>query len=154
MIEAVGVGKPVLFVVREPVDSIVSWHQFTGQAFERIIAHYVVFHRKLSGYRSQMVVATFDKLMTDFSKPLQRLQLKYGIEANLDFSQDTLAQQTLAAIDRDIEASGKVKDENIVPRPSPQRAVRKAGLLAELRAPRFEPALVEAEAVYRDFAGE
>jgi hypothetical protein len=149
---AIKMGKPVLFIIRQPVDSIISWHLFTGQPLERIIAHYVVFHRKLLIYRDKMAIVTFDELTNDFPDVLRRLQKRAALDFNTAFEHDTLARQAIASIDDTTSFKDGADREKMIPRPSEWRRELKTKLAVELRTQCYAQAMADADRVYAQFS--
>jgi hypothetical protein len=74
---------PVILLVRNPVDAIVSACMYKGTEFlDYYVRHYIAFHKWLIQRKSQVVVAEFGLATTNFNEIIDRVNKKYGVAFN------------------------------------------------------------------------
>jgi len=147
---AVALGKPTLFVVREPVACLASLltaapHVRIKPAYEEYIHH----HREVLPLVDDLVIGTFEQITTDFGLVVDALNERFGTTfARFEQTPESV-DRVFARIDAHYEELyGDRASERVVPRPSPARKAEKAWLTAQLTSPRHAGLLAEAREVY------
>lgn len=125
---AVKEGLPTLLAIRDPRSSVVSYVQYyPGVSMSAAIINYTIFYRTCLQVRSQVSVAPFTEIVTDMGRVIDGLNTQFGtaferfehVPANVD--------RCFALMEERWALYGRRIDE-VVPRPSPLRAQRKAEL--------------------------
>ena len=147
---AVALGKPTLFVVREPVACLASLltaapHVRIKPAYEEYIHH----HREVLPLVDDLVIGTFEQITTDFGLVVDALNARFGTSfARFEQTPENV-DRVFARIDAHYEELyGDRASERVVPRPSAARKAEKAWLTAQLTLPRHAGLLAEAREVY------
>lgn len=148
---AVARRLPTLVVVRRPVDAVTSLliaapHVQLRAALDEWIHH----HRVLLPLRDDLVVATFDQVISDMGAVTARVDERFGTS----LPRYRPGPDADAAVFAAIEENHRVLHggtENGVPRPSQARRAEKEWLLGRLEAPRFERLVAEAEDVFAEY---
>lgn len=143
---------PTVFVVRQPLDTIVSLliavpHVPFGEAIDEWRHH----HREILPYHERFVVATFDQVTKDFGTVTSRVNERFGTSFACYQATPANDEAVFAAIDENhTRLHGGT--ENVVPRPSELRRGEKEWLLAQLDAPEFRGRLDDSKALYGELA--
>lgn len=151
---AVELGKPTLFVVREPVACLASLltaapHVRFGPAFDEYVHH----HRIVAGLADDLVVGTFEQITTDFGAVTDRLNRRFGTSfARFEQTPENV-ERVFARIDAHYAVLyGDRATERVVPRPSAARKAEKAWLTEQLTSTRHAARLAAARDVYEELA--
>lgn len=152
---AVALGKPTLFVVREPIACLASLltaapHVRIGPAYDEYIHH----HRLVLPLADDLVVGTFDQITSDFGVVTDRLNQRFGTAfPRFDHTPENV-DRVFARIDAHYEELyGDRASERVVPRPSAARKAEKAWLTDQLTSARHARQLADATEVYEALAG-
>lgn len=72
---------PALLLMREPLDAAKSYVLFSGGRITAIEAllRYIGFHTPLIDIQGSFVVARFEEVISDFSKPIERLNSQFNV---------------------------------------------------------------------------
>ncbi len=148
-------GLPVLLVVREPEETVLSFvvrnpHLSLRQAFRG----YVRFYAPLLPIRDRLVVASFDEVTTDLGAVIRRVNERFGTAFREFVHTTENVRACFAAIDSDYHR--RVTGEEFarsVARPVEARERMKDELRAASRAPGLGPLRARAEDAYRLLAG-
>ena len=152
--QAVRMGKPTLFVVREPVACLASLltaapHVRVRPAYQEYIHH----HRRALRFRDDIVVGTFEQITTDFATVIDALNARFDTSFARFAQTPENVDRVFSRIDAHYEELyGDEASERVVPRPSSARRAEKEWLTAELTASRHAGLLSEARAVYAELA--
>jgi hypothetical protein len=156
IIHALDLGKPGIFLIRRPVDPVISWTIFfQGQlTLQDSLQYYIDFHRAMLPYREKLFISPFDLTISHFQKVLQAFNLRFGT----NYTSPTLSQKTsddcLARVEDWLRAPDGSINELIVSRPSPKRAAIKASMLETLReSPSLSRKLKMADTLFEEFTG-
>lgn len=151
---AVQLGKPTLFVVREPVACLASLltaapHVRIRPAYQEYVHH----HRQIVPLLDDVVIGTFEQITTDFGSVIDAVNERFGTTfARFEQTPENV-DRVFARIDAHYEELyGDKASERVVPRPSAARRAEKEWLTAELTAPRHADLLAEAREVYEVLA--
>lgn len=151
---AVALGKPTLFVVREPVACLASLltaapHVRVGPAYDEYIHH----HRRVLAVADGLVVGTFEQITTDFGAVIDALNARFGTSFTRFEQTPENVDRVFARIDAHYEdLYGDRASERVVPRPSAARAAEKRWLTEQLTAPAHAERLAAARQVYEQLA--
>ena len=85
--------KPILVVIRRPVDAIVSLRALWGQnnvrvpSVNHLLRRYIQFYEMLLVVRKSIIVADFDTVISDLNKVIHRLNCRFHIDIPENYSQ-------------------------------------------------------------------
>lgn len=151
---AVALGKPTLFVVREPVACLASLltaapHVRVGPAYDEYIHH----HERVLRVADGVVVGTFEQITTDFGAVIDALNERFGTSFTRFEQTPENVEKVFARIDAHYEELyGDRASERVVPRPSSARAAEKRWLTDALTAPQHADRLARANEVFAALA--
>lgn len=144
-------GIPTLILIRPAEDAVVSLLiRNESLGVPAALRGYLRFYEPLVRVRGDVVIASFDQVVTDFGSVIERVNARF----HTTFAGFTHSEGNLARIDREIEADYGSRSrsaehlERIIPRPSALRDELKASLLARFRAEAPGPTRRRADAVY------
>lgn len=78
IIQGVVLGIPVVLLVRDPEDVVVSIASSFGYPVNVALRNYVKFYSKVLPYRGQVVIADFNQLTTNFGGVIEAVNAKFG----------------------------------------------------------------------------
>jgi len=146
---------PVLLLVREPHDAIVS-HLVREPTVtvKQAISHWVRFHRAVLPYRDRFTVGEFTEVTTDFGSVTRRLNERF----RTSFGEFEHTKENVARCFELIEARNRTLfdgriDERFVARPSSDRDALKDRFEEDYRSAAARPLRRRAEALYADLVG-
>jgi len=146
--------KPGLFLIRQPVDSVVSWTIFwqgqmkVGEALD----YYIDFHRAMLGYREDLFLARFEEAVSDFAGVVKRLNARFGTRFSALPEQPGSLSRCISYIEDHARGEDGRVNEFTVSRPSNQRVGLKPKLLEELKgSDRLVRKMEVADQLYRQF---
>jgi hypothetical protein len=146
-------GVPAVLLIRRPFDAVCSyvvrWPDLTP---EDAFVEYLDFYRTAWRVRSQVVVAPFDTVVTDFGAVIDAVNQRY----RTSFVRYTGTPENQAAAfalveEMNREECGGEVVETHVGRPSGERGAGKALVEAALREPRTQRLLAQADELYERF---
>lgn len=135
IIHALHLEKPGIFLIRRPVDAVISWTIFwEGRLKLRdSLEYYLDFHQAMLPYRDKLFIAPFDSTISDFQHLLGAFNLKFGTNYAAPVPGQKTWDDCLARIDDWLRAPDGSVNELMVSRPSANRAPIKAKLTDALR---------------------
>ena len=147
IIKAKRLQIPALVVIRNPKDSAISYTIRKPElSLKAILECYTTYHEAIFPHRSHYVLATFEEVINDFSKSIERVNYKFGV----NFVPHTPSGLELESIfKRADELEGG--DQKRTSRPSQERMTLKEALKQEMLNPELAAALKEAETIYDQF---
>jgi hypothetical protein len=157
IIHALELGKPGIFLIRRPMDPVISWTIFfQGQLnLEDSLQYYIDFHKAMLPYRQQLFVSSFESTINDFPQVLRAFNSRFGTNYAAPALDQKTADECLTKVEDWLRASDGSVNELIVSRPSPKRAGLKAGLLGTLQESRsLSRKLKIAEALFEEFTSD
>jgi hypothetical protein len=157
VIAAVRWKIPALVLIRRPEDSVLS-HVIRNPEIPmaQAISAYERFYGPLLPIRDRFVAATFEEVVDDFGKVIDRVNERYGT----DFVSFEHTEENAASVLAEIEDDYLTRDppgerfERIVPRPSERRLQIKEELSEQYRHPALAEARTRANSLYDRFVGE
>jgi hypothetical protein len=142
---------PALVLVRPPEDSVISQVIRNPRiSIRQGLIGYIRFYGPLLPVREEFETATFDEVTQDFGAVVRRVNRRYGTV----FCEFEHTESNVAAVLKGIEAWYQTQEppglrfEEIVPRPSAFRRLRKIELRDPYRAPSLTPLRARADEVY------
>ena len=151
VISTVRTGRPLLFLIRCPVDCVASYAILKGTSAIRQLVYYVAYHRVLEPYVDQMFIADFDVVTSDPIGVLEQFGHRYHLRFDLDFDPEEARQQVFDEIDRLNTSVGGQINERKVNRPSASRMSEKLALIKEMERPENRLWLDQANALNAAF---
>ncbi len=155
LIVAARAGIPALLLIRRPADAVLSLAvREPERSAGGMLRGWVRFHEPLLSCRSGLVVATFDQVVTDFGRVMERVNQRFGTSFVPFEHTPENVERVLGLIEdytRPPEGDeGSV--ERIVSRPSDERAGAREQVRPAYLAPKLAATRVRAETLYEDFA--
>jgi len=157
IIHALDLGKPGIFLIRRPVDSVISWTIFfQGRLTLRdSLQYYIDFHTAMLPYRERLFISSFESTIHRFPRVLQAFNLRFGKNYAVPVPSQKTTDDCLARIEHMVRAPDGSINEFIVSRPSSERAAIKADLLESLRqSPSLCQKLKTADALFEEFTAD
>lgn len=154
---AAGYGIPMLVLIRDPADAILSYKIWENVPTEVCLQRHIAFHTELLDLKAPYLLARFDEVVGDFNTVVTRLNtvLKTPLPRSRDLAADTAEVQ--ARIKARSEAKRHGTDINLrVASPTPEREKLKAALRSEITralADNPEPMRLYREVLARAAAG-
>ena len=156
VMEAVRLGVPVMLIVRDPVDAILSLAIFRPHAsIDQCIREYIRFYRPLIPFRNKVVAVKFNDVVSDFGACIDVLNNKLGLSFDVFIHSEENVKACFSLVDSDWRgknASGELPVRR-VGRPSKERRKIKGELMAVLNEGRYVKGLSEAVSVYNSILG-
>ena len=150
IIKAAKLKIPALVVIRNPKDSAISYVIRKPELSLRTILNcYTSYHKAIYPYRRDYVLATFEEVITEFSKSIRRVNDKFGVDFIPHTPSGVDLEDIFKRADR-LEGGDQAKTA----RPSQERAALKQVLKQEILNPKLEESLKSAELVYEKFLGD
>lgn len=154
VIEAARLRLPMLVLVREPADAVVSLvirEPFV--TLEQALKRYLHYYTKIAPYHDSYVVGSFHKLTTDFGSVVASVNEAFRTQF-VPFEHTDANCTAVFQIVEDMERQScqGVLAESRVARPSAERAIPKARLLEALGSRQYRELSAECEAVFHQFA--
>lgn len=155
IIKQLQMGRPGLFVIRDPVQAVVSASIFTNMSLQYILDYYVDFHHAMWRFRRDLLVAPFETVTGSPDSVLKEVTTKFNLRNRADNPLHTEAMikvmTEIETMPHSLNKNGQV-DEMKVSRPSAQRKLRAQELALELRtSAKLQPGLAKARLFYDRF---
>ena len=149
VVQSVNTHKPGMVLMRNPVDSVISWSIFTRQPLRHTLAYYVDFHLVVRRHRDALFFVSFDSVIEDFGKVMKDFNDHWGTSyVPFDHTPENVARCMAAMEPEFLDASGRILEHKI-PRPSEQRRALREMYLKQLnRSPRLQEELLRANELY------
>jgi glycosyltransferase involved in cell wall biosynthesis len=150
VIQGIRNGIPVLVVVRTPKDAIISYKiSHPSQSYKAMLYEYILFHRGISKVRDNVLIASFDQVISDFGTVTSRLNKHF--DTNF-FCFDGAAESVDAVFRMVDEANFKAGGDKFmqVARPTKERQLVRPVFEMELHGDHSLTGLLsKADEVYR-----
>ena len=148
-------GLPVLVVIRNPIDAVTSLViRHPGLHVSDCLAAYLSFHKHLLPFRADIVVAPFDRVITDFGSVISDVNLRFGTSFTLfQHTPESVAAvfDLVDEMDRVDVTRRSMKRAETVARPTREREVRKAQVRELLHRRQLAPLVGAARTIYQEF---
>jgi len=152
VLQAVRLGVPVLLLIRNPRDTVIS-HVIREPCvtMRQSLSAWTRFYGSLLPVRDAVFVADFSRVSTDFGAVIRDFNVRYGTGyKEFDHTEENVARCFDAIEDRNRARFGTIV-EGKVARPSQERAGRKAELTAQFDDPALADMRDRAFEVYHAF---
>ena len=150
IIQAARWGVPVLLLVRDPRDALVSLLlRYPEARTSRCLREYVGFHSAVFAYRQHCVVANFEQVTQDFTGVIERVNRRFGLRFDSAGAKEGLAASVFADVERLHRDLGE--SANQIARPTAAKEVLKDAVRGRIDDRRYRPLLDRAEAWYASF---
>ena len=152
---AVRYGLPTVVLLRPPVDAVMS--EVIRQPRKRLrrgLLEWNSFYATVLPVLDQVVVAEFSTVTSDYAVVIEAVNRRFGTSFVPYRNSPETDEAVFASIEAGARSRGKsgARLERQVPRPSPERAERKAALETELERPELRPLVDRAQSLYAQFA--
>lgn len=151
LIAAARSGTPALLIVRQPEDAVSSCMQrqpWTSAG--QLLRGWIRFHSALLPYRSKLVIATFDEVISDFGKVIESVNSKFGTHFGVFEHTQKNVDTCFEEIDKRNASrfGGGAVVESKAARPSSIRMENKQKILEEINSETVRRVLSKAEKIY------
>ncbi|HXY71107.1 MAG TPA: hypothetical protein VEM41_01065 [Actinomycetota bacterium] len=152
VLEALRFGVPVLLLIRDPKDTVIS-HVIREPCvtMRQSLSAWIRFYGRLLPVADRLFVADFTHVSSDFGAVIRDLNVRFGTGyKEFDHTDENVARCFEAIEERNRARFGTIV-EGKVARPSEERGARKAQLVAQFDAPGLASMRERAFEVYRAF---
>ncbi|MEC9347196.1 MAG: hypothetical protein VYB54_13285 [Pseudomonadota bacterium] len=125
-------GLPVCVVLRNPLDSIVSYCQYSTWGPQRFIDDFIAWHTYVLPWLDRVCVVEFEDFTVDFNRLIRAVNRVYGPVLQEVDDPAALNPKVFARIET--EQPGGTVNELMVHRPSDLRRSRKPEIVARIKA--------------------
>lgn len=147
VIRSINAGKPVCVVVRNPVESIVSWILYSGLDLDNGIDDYILYYQPLLRHLSGMAVVDFKDVVSDFGVAVDRVNQRFGLNLRRPICDEAFVASVRAKINSGLWTSDPLR----IPLPSKERQMLAPAIRTALLSPRYQHKLQNAQRVYSAF---
>lgn len=152
VLDAIDLGVPVLLLVREPRDAVLSHLVMAPHLTPRLLLNeYVRFYRPLLPSLDRVVVGTFEQVTTDFGRVIERVNERFGT-AFTPFRHDDENERAVFRLQEQNYQQNVARGRDVelgVARPSDRRRELKQRAAHRVDAPGVGAALARARSVHR-----
>jgi hypothetical protein len=153
VIRAARWGIPTLVLIRKPKDAVLSLAIRDPISVDQALRYYLSFYKSVEKYRDAYVLGLFEEVIEDYGEVIRRVNDKFGTTFYLFRHNEENVSRVFAHIDeyyrkRYGDKNGETYRETKVSRPSTVREKMKHEVVYELKNPKREKLIAEAEAVY------
>jgi hypothetical protein len=144
-------GKPVVVLMRPPVDAIASHAvRMRLDDLDRELFRYHRFYRRVSAMSESVVLAPFEVTVNRFGDVIRQVNTRFSTRfALFDHNDPVAAGEVFAEMEREVRSSPPELDLRWrIARPSSERGEATREMQARLTAGRHRAALARCEAVY------
>ncbi len=142
---------PVLLLIRDPVDAVLSLvMRQPAVSLRQALKDYIRFHQMVYRYHASYVVADFDKVTSDYGRVIRKVNSRFGTSfEEFEHTPENVQRCYELIEEMDRRNTGRKRiTTNTVARPSMQREVRKKGLRRQLESENLQEPVAHARAVY------
>jgi len=156
VIEGIKRKVPVLVIIRNPQDSVVSFClRHPVVTLSQVLRAYIRFYESLNEYKDKIVIATFDEVTSDFGAVILKLNSMYGTTFKPFHHVDNNVEACFKAIEdrnKQLFGNGKI-NEMMVSRPSEARQEAKENMVGMLEEKNVRELFDKAKEVYHEWGG-
>jgi hypothetical protein len=142
---------PVIILIRNPADAILSWTIFSGYPLKYNIGCYIDYYTILFPYANRVLVADFNDVTTDWPGTIDALNARYGLSLLARKLSENEQQIVSARIQEFHRTNEGGIDEAKTSWPSTARAELKSRIAGVLSSREIQPLMEEAVRVYNSF---
>jgi hypothetical protein len=152
VLESIRRGVPGLILLRSPLDAAVSWAIHENQTLEEAIAYWNDYYEVLMPVRSQLFVARFEDVTTNFGGVINHFNAKWGTSFTpFDHTPENAALCFRVTEAEHRQPSGEIQEMRVC-RPSAERRSVKDAHLSQLNQSGFlRDELARAREMYESF---
>lgn len=156
IIEGVRLGLPVVLLIRDPIDAVSSFViRHPDLTVKAGLRAYTSFYRHVLPCRDDIVIAPFDRVISDFGTIIDAVNQRFGTRfgrfehtpENVETVFRILNQKEQVDVSR---RSAGAESGDTIARPPDQRDAAKERLRSRFETPDVWPLLQKARSVYRD----
>jgi len=154
IIKAIKLKKPILLLIRNPKDTLISNLTKTPYISPYILLmNYIHYYHSLMRYKSKFVVADFSEVTSDFSKVIGKVNSKFKTDFRVFIHTEENVKKVFEIIRKTKNAQDKIKKgyEYRVALPSKEKELLKEQLKYVLNKRNIQKLLVQANKIYEDF---
>src|SRR3712207_4796820 len=140
---------PTLVLIRKPRDAVLSFVVRDPISIDQALKYYLSFYRTVEKYRDAYVLGLFDEVTEDYGQVISRLNDKFGTTFSLFRHDEQNVNAVFARLEKNSRKRyGETHWETKVSRPSVAKERMKHEVGYDLKTPKRERLIAEAEAVY------
>ena len=144
-------GKPVIVLLRPPVDAVASHAvRMRLDDLHRELHRYHRFYRRVAGVTNSVVVAPFETTTNRYGDVIRALNARAGTDfAVFDHDDPAAHAMVLDEMEREVHSTAPELDLRWrIARPNPDRQEATRAMKARLQGDGYRPALARCQAVY------
>lgn len=152
--EGARLNKPVIALIRNPVDAVVSLHiREPYVSLRQALLSYRVFYRSIANLSDRFVIATFEEVTTDFGNVIERVNQRFETH----FQPFSHTPENVDRVWQNIEAGQTAKKwsasdvERKATYPVESRKTLASDLKNELQQSRYKVSIEHAQQTYKHF---
>jgi hypothetical protein len=152
VLQSIKLGVPGLVLLRTPLDAAVSWAIHENQTLEEAIAYWNDYYETLMPVRSQLFIARFEDVTTDFGGVIKAFNQKWRTSfVPFNHTPENAADCFRVTEEEHRQPSGLIREMQVC-RPSPERRSVKEAHLQQLNQSSFlRDELSRASRLYETF---
>lgn len=150
IIRGAELGIPVVLLLRDPEEFVVSASSSFGFPLELVLKDYVTFYSRVLPYHDKVVVADFEQVTSDFGSVVEAVNAKYGTQFKPFVHTQENVDRCFSIIDEFYERTAR-NPSRTVARPSERRRANKEALRAQYFEPQNAHFRQAAERLYKTF---
>lgn len=145
---------PTIVLLRKPYDAVTSLVVREPRiTLALALKRYIWFYKTILAYKHGYVVACFDEVVSDYSKTINRLNIKFGVCFKLFEHNHDNVQRVFGIIENmERKDAGGMLRETHVARPSSIRNEIKVNLSKDINNNFFKKLLMECNLLYNEFS--
>jgi len=151
-IQAFKRGIPGLVLIRNPLDAAVSWAIHENETLEEALAYWNDFYETLLPFRSQLFLARFEEVTTDFGGVIKALNAKWGTSyVPFDHTPENAARCFQITEEEHHKSHGEIREMQISRPSGPRRLVKQSHLQQLNQSDFLRDELARARELYQAF---
>ena len=149
VIQAARWGIPILVLIREPKDAVISWVVRDPQPVSLALRHYISFYETVVDYRDAYILGRFEEVTGDYGAVIDRVNDRFETR----FSPFHHTEENVGRVFDRIEQRHRERNkgnlsETRVARPTAAKVENRRKVGPELEVPKNKRLLAEARAIY------
>ena len=149
VIRGVKYGIPVLLLIRNPVDAVCSLViRNPKKNIKEALLDYIFFYKSVEHLVSDIVVADFDAVVSDYGSVIGELNQKYSRNFTIFKHDEVSVQRVFKEIDY-YHKLFRQGDEKALSRPSPKKNEVKSKCLEDIHGDQYSDMLHQANSLYQ-----
>jgi hypothetical protein len=140
---------PVLFILRKPVDAVLSWAIFMQSDVRWELRYYLDYHRTAIALADWMFVTTFENVTQQMPTVVRQVDEVFSLGLRHDYDPAKVHEEVLNQIDQENSLPDGSLNQLKLNRPTAAREPLKAEKLAQWNSPSLAAMRAEAEELYQ-----